>query len=234
MAIPNFWQKYARAIYALVFGSSDDWFKYSSFVFPKQTKCDFHNYGVSGGMQSKDSLCLMPLNNINDKIFVVIWIWYIVLLTATLLNGIYVVLLFTNRKLRMEVLKRQALMHISNKQICSATNDEHLGDCFVLKQMASNLNPLVFIEIMEDLSLERSIKLNDYWFKTAITGKCVVFSRTNQNEHSTAIDTCIILIFNGGNRALQLPRTHSFVKRLSIEYPSHLLAFLDFFVKKSN
>lgn len=162
IAIPEFWPNYAIAISALVFGQTADWYKHSSLVFPKQAKCSFYNYGPSGSIQQKDSLCLLPLNNINDKIFAVIWIWYILLLCITVVNGIYVALSFTNKNLRLAFLKNRSMLQVSNKQICSATNNGHLGDCFVLKQMAKNLNPIIFIEIIEDLSIERSSKFSDY------------------------------------------------------------------------
>lgn len=152
MVIPDFWFNYAKAINALLFGQSIHWYKHSSLVFPKQAKCVFFNYGPSGDIQRKDLLCLLPLNNINEKIFVVIWVWYIVLLCLTVVNGIYVVLSFTNKNLRLAFLRSCTILHVSNKQIISATNNGHLGNCFVLKQMAKNLNPIIFIEIIEDLS----------------------------------------------------------------------------------
>lgn len=162
MAIPEFWTHYAKAISAVAFGQTADWYKHSSMVFPKQAKCLFYSYGPSGGIQQIDSLCLLPLNNLNEKIFVVIWIWYIVLLSITVVNGIYVAFSFTNKNLRLAFLKSRTMLLVSNKQICSATNNGHLGDCFVLKQMAKNLNPIIFIEIMEDLSIERNSKFSDY------------------------------------------------------------------------
>lgn len=162
MAIPDFWQNYAKAVSALVFGQASDWYKHNSLVFPKQAKCLFFSYGPSGSIEHRDSLCLLPLNNINEKIFAVIWIWYIVLLGITVVNGIFVAVTFTNKNLRLAFLKSRTMMHVSNKQICSATNNGHLGDCFLLKQMAKNLNPIIFIEIMDDLSIERNPKFNDY------------------------------------------------------------------------
>lgn len=48
-------------------------------VFPKVTKCTFHKYGPSGTLQSHDALCVLALNIINEKIFVFLWYWYIIL-----------------------------------------------------------------------------------------------------------------------------------------------------------
>ncbi|GIY06777.1 innexin inx2 [Caerostris extrusa] len=39
-------------------------------VFPRLTKCLFHRYGPSGDVQKYDSLCLLPLNIVNEKIYI--------------------------------------------------------------------------------------------------------------------------------------------------------------------
>ncbi|XP_025412914.1 innexin inx7-like [Sipha flava] len=49
-------------------------------VFPKMTKCDFHKYGPSGTLQTHDALCVMALNIINEKIYMVLWYWFVVVL----------------------------------------------------------------------------------------------------------------------------------------------------------
>jgi hypothetical protein len=46
-----------------------------SKIFPKVTKCTFHLYGPSGSIQNKDGLCVLPLNIINEKIYIFLWFW---------------------------------------------------------------------------------------------------------------------------------------------------------------
>ena len=52
-------------------------------VFPKMSKCTFHKYGPSGTIQNFDGLCVLPLNIINEKIYVMLWFWFIFLITWT-------------------------------------------------------------------------------------------------------------------------------------------------------
>lgn len=52
-------------------------------VFPKVTKCHFFKYGASGSIQKLDALCVMALNVINEKIFIFLWFWYIILAFVT-------------------------------------------------------------------------------------------------------------------------------------------------------
>lgn len=52
-------------------------------VFPKVTKCDFYKYGQSGSIQRHDALCVMALNIIHEKIYVILWFWYWILAVVT-------------------------------------------------------------------------------------------------------------------------------------------------------
>lgn len=44
-------------------------------AFPIMTKCDFQNYGSSGTVQRRDAICVLPVNVINQKIYVLLWFW---------------------------------------------------------------------------------------------------------------------------------------------------------------
>lgn len=54
------------------------------FLFLFQvTKCIFHKYGPSGSIQKHDALCVMALNIVNEKIYTVLWFWFVVLAVIT-------------------------------------------------------------------------------------------------------------------------------------------------------
>lgn len=48
-------------------------------IFPRMTKCTFHKYGASGSLQKHDALCVLALNILNEKIYIFLWFWLIVL-----------------------------------------------------------------------------------------------------------------------------------------------------------
>merc|ERR1712112_630006 len=52
-------------------------------VFPKMSKCTFHKYGPSGTIQNHDGLCVLPINIINEKIYIFIWFWLVFLAAVT-------------------------------------------------------------------------------------------------------------------------------------------------------
>lgn len=53
-------------------------------IFPKMTKCDFYKYGQSGSIQRHDALCVMALNVVHEKIYVILWFWFCVMLIVTI------------------------------------------------------------------------------------------------------------------------------------------------------
>jgi len=57
-----------------------------SYVFPKMTKCSFYKYGGSGTIQLVDSLCVLGMNILNEKIYIFLWFWFIILAVITGVN----------------------------------------------------------------------------------------------------------------------------------------------------
>ena len=55
-------------------------------VFPRVTKCTFHKYGPSGQIQRHDAQCILPINILNEKIFVFLWFWFIILAVMTAID----------------------------------------------------------------------------------------------------------------------------------------------------
>ncbi|XP_039299632.1 innexin inx3-like [Nilaparvata lugens] len=65
-------------------------------VFPRVTKCTFHKFGPSGSIQKHDTLCVLALNILNEKIYIFLWFWFIILAVLSgiaLMYSIAVVLL---------------------------------------------------------------------------------------------------------------------------------------------
>ena len=57
-----------------------------SRVFPRVTKCTFRKYGPSGTIQRHDAQCVLPINIINEKIYVFLYFWFMVLAILTIIH----------------------------------------------------------------------------------------------------------------------------------------------------
>merc|ERR1719384_3006878 len=77
-------------------------------VFPKMTKCTFHKFGPSGTVEKFDGLCVLPLNIINEKIYVFLWFWFIILTVITGMQVIYRIVTLIVPTLRELLLKSRS------------------------------------------------------------------------------------------------------------------------------
>lgn len=128
-----------------------------SVLFPKITKCNFHYYGPSGSLQQIDAVCVLPLNIVNEKMFLFLWFWFFSLAFLTIIAFLYDVCLFRQQCLRMYVLQAQARF-VSRAHIRTIIRKGTLGHWFLLHQLGRNMNPFVFGDLLYEISkvLDRS------------------------------------------------------------------------------
>ncbi|CAL4122737.1 unnamed protein product [Meganyctiphanes norvegica] len=63
-------------------------------VFPKVTKCTWYKYGASGTINTHDSMCVLPLNIVNEKTYICLWIVYVATATFTGIVLLWHIILF--------------------------------------------------------------------------------------------------------------------------------------------
>jgi len=124
-------------------------------VFPKMTKCQFNKHGMGGGIQNHDGLCLLPLNIVNEKIYLVVWIWLIILAVASALAVIYRLICICLPEVRTLVLWRTFNRWEHVAKVCRS---RPYGDWFLLRQMAKNVEMDLFDQFLKALSLDEDFK----------------------------------------------------------------------------
>ncbi|XP_046415595.1 innexin inx1 [Neodiprion virginianus] len=121
------------------------------YIFPRVTKCIFHKIGPSGSVQKHDSLCILPLNIVNEKTYIFIWFWYLIL--TVLLVG----LLAYRAAIIFAPAIRPRLMHLAargtSKETCrSVSRKTDLGDWWLLYCLGTNLDSIMYREILQELA----------------------------------------------------------------------------------
>lgn len=76
-------------------------------VFPRLTKCSFHKYGSSGSIQKHDALCVLALNILNEKIYIFLWFWFIILAVLSACAIMYSALVVMMPTTREAIIKRR-------------------------------------------------------------------------------------------------------------------------------
>ncbi|XP_045476578.1 innexin inx2-like [Harmonia axyridis] len=119
-------------------------------VFPKITKCKYFNYGPSGTKQNIDSLCILPLNVLNEKLFLILWFWLYILTALTVLGLIYRLCIICSPCIRAYLLLGHS-RYLGRKQTMALIRELSYGDFFVLHNVGSNVNPIIFHELIEGI-----------------------------------------------------------------------------------
>ncbi|XP_054713317.1 innexin inx2-like [Uloborus diversus] len=122
-------------------------------VFPRLTKCTFHRYGPSGDVMKYDSLCLLPLNIVNEKIYIVLWFWFIILAVITAISLLYKIVLLSSKTVRYMTL--HSMSRLSPKdQLRTIIRKTTYGDWFILFLLSKNMEVLNFKDFLQDLFKE--------------------------------------------------------------------------------
>lgn len=121
------------------------------YIFPRMTKCIFHKFGRSGEIERHDAMCILPLNIINEKIYIFLWFWMIILILLSIPVPVYrFLIVFSPRMraylmyLRFRVLKREVINVIIKKSL--------FGDWMVIYLLGQNIDSLIFKDVMQELA----------------------------------------------------------------------------------
>lgn len=113
-------------------------------VFPRVTKCTFHKFGPSGSIQKHDALCVLALNILNEKIYIFLWFWFIILAVLSGMALVYsaaVVLLPSTREM---ILRRRFRFGAPNAV-----------DTIIRKTQVRKFGFLIFVQHFYFLALSR-------------------------------------------------------------------------------
>nr|XP_045616192.1 innexin inx3-like [Procambarus clarkii] len=116
-------------------------------TFPRVTKCNFHKFGPSGTLELKDAACILPQNMLNEKVFIVMWFWFVILATITSIQLVWRIVIAFSPVLRVRVLERRGKVTATPK-LEQAVRHLHLGDYFLLDIIGRNLDAYNFNEIL--------------------------------------------------------------------------------------
>lgn len=119
-------------------------------VFPRVTKCSFFKYGPSGTVQTHDAICVLPVNIINEKIYVFLWFWLIILSVFTVLSVLYHLFLLVTPAMTRAMLRSQALYQ-NDLPFDEMGKYFQMGDWKLLYILSRNMEPLVFGEFIKEL-----------------------------------------------------------------------------------
>lgn len=108
-------------------------------IFPKVAKCTWHKFGASGTIQTHDSMCVLPLNIVNEKTYIFLWVVYI--FTAAICGVLLLLhlVLFLVPGVRNAYLIYRARKHETKVNLQYLLPKCDYGDWFLLLHFRSNM-----------------------------------------------------------------------------------------------
>ncbi|KAJ8973836.1 hypothetical protein NQ317_017993 [Molorchus minor] len=136
-------------------------------IFPRMTKCTFRKYGVSGDEEKHDALCILPLNVVNEKIYVFLWFWFIILSILTLLTVIYRVIIIFSPRMRVYLLRMRYRL-VRQDVIDTIVRRSKMGDWFLFYMLGENVDSLIFRDVLQELA--HKLNRHDFHHTTGYKG----------------------------------------------------------------
>jgi len=118
-------------------------------VFPKMAKCTLSRFGPSGTIETVDGLCVLPINVLNEKLFLILWLVLVPLSILTVIDQLWWAMVIAFKPLRNKILVRhvQSSSMEKRKNLMRIARKVAFGDWMVLYLMAKNLDPAVFTDL---------------------------------------------------------------------------------------
>lgn len=131
-------------------------------VFPTVTACRMATGGVAFGREVHDILCVLSINIIHEKVYIVLWFWFIILLIASILCLVYR-LLTLHKPFRAFMLKRRTRESAHHSSSLQISTDHKYGEWFLIYRLSQNMDPVTFGDLVADIA-------NDFQKSSVLSG----------------------------------------------------------------
>merc|ERR1711997_1331146 len=99
----------------------------------------FHKYGPSGTVEKKDGLCVLPLNIINEKIYIFIWFWLVFLAVVTGLVLLYRFALILGTQIRVAIIATKGTKKTKRDEVEAILESESEQRGFLVLDLGLNI-----------------------------------------------------------------------------------------------
>jgi len=129
-------------------------------TFPRIASCNYWRWGSGGLQENINAICVLSLNMINDKVFLILWWWFFLISVVGALRLIYRIIQTRSPYLRYQLINMRMNRYFKRSskivRIEAFVSQCKLGDWFVLYQLSKNLNRPFFMDFLTHLSIHHA------------------------------------------------------------------------------
>ncbi|XP_063605985.1 innexin inx2-like [Penaeus indicus] len=108
-------------------------------IFPKVAKCTWYKYGASGSIQKFDSMCVLPLNIVNEKTYIFLWMIYVLTASVCGVVLLFHLILFFVPNFRNTYLVFLARGQTTKDHLLHILHKGNYGDWFLVHHFQKNM-----------------------------------------------------------------------------------------------
>ncbi|XP_065225063.1 innexin inx3-like [Planococcus citri] len=134
-------------------------------VFPRLANCDYRKYGDSGVVQKHSLVCVLGFNVLNEKIYLFLWFWLILLACVSILPIVHNIAVLISPTIRKRELEKHYVMFDENSSIDRLVQKTQIGDVFLWDLFGKNMSSKCYREFIHELY------------------ECLIGARSSQNKN---------------------------------------------------
>jgi len=117
-------------------------------MFPTTVSCSISKSAVTGGVEEINGMCILSQNIINEKIYLALWFWFMILFVIV---GLQLVLRLAT--IAIPALRKTLLLSRlkRNKNVDCFLMECNVGDWFILTQISKNVDPFFYDKFMGEI-----------------------------------------------------------------------------------
>ncbi|XP_035429746.1 innexin shaking-B isoform X2 [Spodoptera frugiperda] len=122
------------------------------YIFPRMVKCTlFNKFGSSGEVERHDALCILPLNVVNEKIYVFLWFWFVILGILTFITLVYRFIIIFSPRMRVYMMRMRFRL-VRRDNVDTIVRRSKMGDWYLLYILGENIDSVIFRDIMHEFA----------------------------------------------------------------------------------
>merc|ERR1712038_1662709 len=122
--------------------------------FPTMVGCDMTTGGRGGQEEGNNVLCILSQNIINEKIYLVLWFWFVFLMAIGSLQILFHLCVITIPALRSLFLAWALGTPMESIEKKKKLFQNSVGNWFLLLQIGKNMDPIFFENFLEGLQVQ--------------------------------------------------------------------------------
>ena len=150
-------------------------------VFPTIVNCDFKFFGLDGNLlETRSNICILGQNLMNQKTFLIVWVWFVVLFVVTIFQILYRFVTLVLVDCQINTIQQYAMSRDNEAVKNIDLGLTHIGNWFLLTQIGRNSDPYKFRQFLHELTGTTGTNKKDK------KGKLV--DRSENNEGTAFLD----------------------------------------------